>query len=80
MTATAPHAIYDQLQNTLTMAGGVTARGANGTVLTCTSLEYDHADRMLHGKGNVVITDPKGFKGTGSSFDSDISLTHYRMQ
>ena len=35
---------------------------------------------MLHGTGDVVVTDPKGFRATGSSFDSDISLTHMRMQ
>ena len=35
---------------------------------------------MLHGTGDVVVTDPKGFRATGSSFDSDLSLTHMRMR
>jgi hypothetical protein len=78
--ASAPQAIYDQVQNTLTLLGGVTGRGANGMTLSCRQLVYDHADQMLHGTGNVTIVDPKGFRGTGSRFDSDISLTHYRMQ
>jgi hypothetical protein len=80
LTAAAPQAIFDQLQSTLTLVGGVTARGANGMTLTCRQLEYDHADQTIHGIGNVVIVDPKGFRGTGNRFDSDISLTHYRMQ
>jgi hypothetical protein len=48
--------------------------------LECTQLVYDRATAMLHGTGNVVVTDPKGFRATGSSFDSDISFTHMRMQ
>jgi LPS export ABC transporter protein LptC len=80
MTAAAPEAVIDQRASTLTLQGGVTARAGNGMTLTCRELQYNHADQMLHGIGNVVIIDPKGFRGTGSRFDSDISLTHYRMQ
>jgi hypothetical protein len=80
LDAAAPQAVYDQAANTLTLLGGVTARGANGMTLTCNELVYDHAAQLLHGIGNVVIDDPKGFRGTSSRFDSDISLTHYRMQ
>ena len=80
LSATAPQAIFDQARSTLTLVGGVNARGANGMTMSCQQLEYDHADQMLHGTGNVLITDPKGFRGTGSRFDSNISLTHYRMQ
>jgi hypothetical protein len=78
--AAAPQAIYDQAQSTLTLVDGVTGRAANGMTLACRQLVYDHRDQMLHGTGNVLIVDPKGFRGTGSRFDSDISLTHYRMQ
>jgi LPS export ABC transporter protein LptC len=80
LSATAPQAIFDQARSTLTLVGGVNARAANGMTLSCRQLEYDHADQTLHGTGNVVIIDPKGFRGTGNRFDSDISLTHYRMQ
>ena len=34
---------------------------------------------MFHGTGNVVITIPKA-SARPASFDSDISLTHIRMQ
>ena len=80
LSATAPQAIFDQARSTLTLVGGVNARAAKGMTMSCDQLEYDHADQMLHGTGNVVIVDPKGFRGTGSRFDSNISLTHYRMQ
>jgi LPS export ABC transporter protein LptC len=80
MTAAAPEATIDQKASTLTLLGGVTARAGNGMTLSCRELQYDHADQMLHGIGSVVIIDPRGFRGTGSRFDSDISLTHYRMQ
>jgi hypothetical protein len=78
--ATAPHAIVDQIANTITLRDGVHARTSTGITLKCTELVYLRATGMLHGSGNVVVTDPKGFRATGSSFDSDISLTHMRMQ
>jgi LPS export ABC transporter protein LptC len=80
MVARAPQAIVDETANTLTLVGGVIARSGSGTVLQCDALEYDHTTQMLHGNGNVTIVEPNGFKGTGSSFDSDISLTHMTMR
>jgi len=80
IAATAPQAIVDQTANTVTLVGGVHARTSTGMGLECTQLVYQRATAMLHGTGNVVVTDPKGFRATGSSFDSDISLTHMRMQ
>ncbi len=80
MTATAPQAIVDENTNAVTMVGTVHARTSTGMQLECSRLVYDRTGEMLHGDGNVVITDPNGFRGTGSSFDSDISLTHMRMQ
>lgn len=80
MTAAAPAAIVDQNSNSVTLVDGVHAQTSTGMTLDCTRLVYDHAAGKLHGEGNVVITDPKGFRGTGSSFDSDISLSHMRMQ
>jgi lipopolysaccharide assembly outer membrane protein LptD (OstA) len=80
MVATAPQAILDETTNTITMLGGVHARTGAGMALVCNQLVYDHASQMLHGSGAVLITDPKGFRATGSSIDSDISLTHTRMQ
>jgi len=80
IAATAPQAVVDQFANTVTLLGGVHARTSSGMTLECSQLVYVRATGMLHGDGNVVVTDPKGFRATGSSFDSDISLTHMRMQ
>ncbi|HKE37882.1 MAG TPA: LPS export ABC transporter periplasmic protein LptC [Candidatus Baltobacteraceae bacterium] len=80
MTARAPQAIVDETANTLTLLNGVVAHSSSGVILQCDTLEYDHTTQMLHGKGNVTIVEPNGFKGTGSSFDSDISLTHITMR
>jgi hypothetical protein len=80
MVARAPQAVVDEMANTLTLLGGVVARSGSGVVLQCDTLEYDHTTQMLHGNGNVTIVEPNGFKGTGSSFDSDISLTHMTMR
>lgn len=79
-TANAPQAVVDQTANTVTLTDGVHAHTSSGMTLKCTQLVYQRSTGMLHGTGNVVVTDPKGFRATGSSFDSDISLTHMRMQ
>jgi hypothetical protein len=80
IAATAPQAVVDQAANTVTLMNGVHAHTSSGMTLQCDQLVYQRATGMLHGTGNVVVTDPKGFRATGSSFDSDISLTHMRMQ
>jgi hypothetical protein len=80
IAANAPQAVIDQNANTVTLLDGVHARSSAGMTLQCTQLVYDRASQMLHGTGDVVVTDPKGFRATGSRFDSDISLTHMRMQ
>jgi len=80
ITASAPQAVVDQGANTVTLLDGVHARSSSGMTLQCTQLVYDRASQMLHGNGTVVVTDPKGFRATGTSFDSDISLTHMRMR
>lgn len=80
LTAAAPQAIVDETTNLITLVGDVHAKTSTGMSLGCTRLVYDHAAGKLHGSGNVVITDPNGFRGTGSSFDSDVSLSHMRMQ
>lgn len=80
MTAVAPQAILDEDANTVTLLNSVHAQTSTGMRLDCDRLVYDRTGQALRGYGNVVITDPKGFRGTGSSFESDISLTHMRMQ
>jgi LPS export ABC transporter protein LptC len=80
LAAQAPQAIVNQATNIIVMEGGVRARNDNGTSLSCDTLQYDHVTEMLYGTGHVVITSPNGFRATGNSFQSDISLTHTRMQ
>lgn len=80
IVASAPEAVVDQNSDAVTMTGGVDARTSTGMTLHCDRLVYVRGGATIHGDGNVVITDPKGFRATGSSFDSDISLTHIRMQ
>jgi LPS export ABC transporter protein LptC len=80
LMAQSPHAMVDQITNTIQMGGGVRARNERGTVLTCDTLRYDHATEMLYGTGHVVITSANGFRASGNRFQSDISLTHTRMQ
>jgi lipopolysaccharide assembly outer membrane protein LptD (OstA) len=80
ITASAPEAVVDQTADAVTLLGGVVARSAAGMTLHCDRLVYRRAGATLHGDGNVVITDRRGFWATGSSFDSDTSLTHMRMR
>jgi lipopolysaccharide assembly outer membrane protein LptD (OstA) len=80
VTARAPQAVVDETDNAVTLIGGVIAHSSSGMVLQCDRLRYDHRTGMLHGTGNVAIVDQKGFRATGASFDSDISLTHMTMR
>lgn len=80
MTATAPQAIVDEDANTVTLLDSVHAQTSTGMQLECNRLVYYRTQELLRGDGNVVVIDPKGFRGTGSSFESDISLTHMQMQ
>ncbi|MGA2758858.1 MAG: LPS export ABC transporter periplasmic protein LptC [Candidatus Cybelea sp.] len=80
ITASAPEAEVDQTTDAVTLSGGVVAHTTAGMTLHCDRLVYRQAGATLHGDGNVIITDPRGFWATGSSFDSDTSLTHMRMR
>ena len=80
LSATAPHATIDQRTNLVVMTGGVHAHNSAGMTLVCDTLTYDRSSEMVHGDGNVVITNPNGFRGTGNHFDSDTSLTNATMQ
>jgi hypothetical protein len=79
-TARAPTATVDETANAVRMSGGVIARSSSGVTLQCDRLTYDHRTQMLHGTGNVSIVDQNGFRATGSSFDSDVSLIHMTMR
>jgi len=78
--ARAPQAIVDQTTNTIEMLGGVHAANEAGTTLTCDELRYDRRTEMVDGSGHVTIVSKDGFRATGDRIESDISLTHTRMQ
>jgi hypothetical protein len=80
LTARAPKAILDERANTITLVDDVHARTSSGVTLTCDRLVYDRTEQLFHGYGNVVLVNANGFRGTGSKFDSDVSLSHVRMQ
>ena len=80
LVATAPNAQLNQVNNTIRMWGGVHAHNSAGTTLDSDTMVYDHATRLIHGSGHVVITNKSGFHATANKIDSDISLTHTRMQ
>lgn len=80
LVADAPKAIVNQVTNTIDMLGGVHASNNLGTTLSCDTLTYDHVTEMIYGTGHVAITSANGFKATGGRFESDISLSHTRMQ
>jgi LPS export ABC transporter protein LptC len=80
LDAVAPRATVDQLENQVTLDGGVHATNSQGMSLSCDTLTYDRDTEMIHGVGHVVITNKTGFRGTGNRFDSDISLTHTTMR
>jgi lipopolysaccharide assembly outer membrane protein LptD (OstA) len=80
LMAQSPQAIGSQVTNSLEMDGGVKAKNDHGTSLSCDTLQYDHQTEMLYGTGHVVIMTANGFRATGDRFESDISLTHTRMQ
>ena len=80
LNATSPQATVDQRTNLVVMSGGVHAKNSAGMTLQCDTLTYDRSTEMVHGDGNVIITNPNGFRGTGNHFDSNIALTDAKMQ
>jgi hypothetical protein len=80
LTANAPHALLNQVNNTIVMSGGVRARSSAGTTLQCDTLTYEHKTGQIYGSGHVAIASANGGRATAQKFQSDISLTHTRMQ
>jgi len=80
LVAEAPRAIVDQVTNTIRMEGGVRAKNDRGTSLSCDVLTFDHVTEMFYGTGHVAIVSANGFRATGNTFESNISLTRTRMQ
>ena len=79
LTADAPTATLEEQTKTVVMTGGVHARTEDGVTMTCDQLEYDDEHGMIHGKGNVVVTTPRGERLTGDTLDADVQLNHVRV-
>ncbi|MGR4064988.1 MAG: LPS export ABC transporter periplasmic protein LptC [Vulcanimicrobiaceae bacterium] len=80
LQAQAPQAVVDEIANTVTLLPTVQARSSNAITLFCDRLVYNRATQMFHGEGNVVIANGRGLRATGSSIDTDVTLTKTRMQ
>lgn len=80
LVANSAQAIVDEAANTITLAGNVHARSSSGMTLTCDTLRYDKSSQMVHGEGHVAMTNGHGMRATGNTVDTDITLTHARMQ
>lgn len=79
LTADSPLAVVDEKSKQVTMSGGVHAKTSTGITLICEVLVYDHSTDRVHGQGNVKIT-KQGYTLTGSTIDSDLSLSQVHMQ
>ncbi len=79
LTADAPTATLEEQTKTVVMTGGVHARTEDGVTMTCDQLAYDDEHGMIHGKGNVVVTTPRGERLTGDTLDADVQLDHVHV-
>ena len=80
LQAQAPQAVVDETANTVTLLPHVQARSSNAITLFCDRLVYNRTTQMFLGEGNVVIANGQGLRATGSSIDTDVTLTKTRMR
>jgi hypothetical protein len=80
LIADAPRAIVDEIAKTVTLLPNVHAHKANGVSLVCDELIYMRGSATITGRGHVAISDAQGLHATGNRFDSDVTLSHIRMQ
>jgi len=79
----APTTAIDRASELVIMSGGVAARTSDGVLLTCDQLQYDRRTGLLNGNGNVKIVKPApdgSLTLTGASFESDLHLSHLKVQ
>jgi hypothetical protein len=79
LIADSPQAKITQQDKSVLMRGGVHARAADGSVLTCDTLRYDGRTEKLHGQGHVVLSGPNGFTLTGTYLEGDVRLDDVRV-
>jgi LPS export ABC transporter protein LptC len=79
LTADSPTATVEEQSKTVLMSGGVRAHTQDGIVLTSDELQYDDKNEMIHGRGHVVVTTPRGERLNGDTLDADVQLNHVRV-
>ncbi len=79
LVADAPQAKVTQQDKGVLMSGGVRARAADGSVLTCDTLRYDGRTEQLHGEGHVVLTARNDLTLSGRYLDGDVRLDDVRV-
>jgi LPS export ABC transporter protein LptC len=79
LIAASPQAKITQQDKSVRMSGGVHARAADGSVLTCDTLRYDGRTEKLHGEGHVVLSGPNDLTLTGKYLEGDVRLDDVRV-
>jgi len=79
LIADSPQAKITESDKSVLMGGGVHARAADGSVLTCDTLRYDGRTEKLHGQGHVVLSGPSGLTLTGEYLEGDVRLDDVRV-
>ncbi len=79
LIADSPQAKITQQDKSVLMSGGVRARAADGSVLTCDTLRYDGRTEKLHGEGHVVLSGPNDLTLTGNYLEGDVRLDDVRV-
>ncbi|HXW51282.1 MAG TPA: LPS export ABC transporter periplasmic protein LptC [Candidatus Acidoferrales bacterium] len=79
LTVTAPVATVDENTHDVNLSGGVVARTTAGDTLASDSMSYDEKTRLLTAVGDVVATDPSGYKLTGRRAIADLDLQQIQL-
>jgi LPS export ABC transporter protein LptC len=79
LIADSPQAKVTQRDKSVLMSGGVHARAADGSVLTCDTLRYDGRTEKLHGEGHVMLAAPNDLTLTGKYLEGDVRLDDVRI-
>jgi LPS export ABC transporter protein LptC len=79
LIADSPQAKITQQDKSVLMSGGVHARAADGSVLTCDTLRYAGRTEKLHGEGHVTLSGPNDLTLTGKYLEGDIRLDDVRI-
>jgi LPS export ABC transporter protein LptC len=79
LTVTAPVATVDENTHDVALSGGVVARTTADDTLASDRMTYDEKTRLLTAVGDVVATDPSGYRLTGTRAIADLDLQQIRL-